>query len=430
MRQVLVIGGIAVLALIAAGIFFVVRMRADAAPGGPGGPGGEGMGFEPAEAVEVLEAAEVPWQPTADLVGTVFAIRSVTVRNELPGVVRVVGFDSGSLVEPGQVLLQQDDTTARADLEAARASVRVAESNVVQADAQERLAEIELRRITEVGSRGIAQVELDRANARLDTARADRTRWLAEVDQAKARVAQLESRLDKLTLTAPFRARAGMRTVHEGQYLAEGVDVVALQEVTDRIYLDFAIAQDYAPRVQVGTRVMATGDLLGPDPVPIEVVATDAAVNYDTRNLRVRAIVDNPRGTLVPGMFVQVRVPIDTPQRFVMVPSTAVRRSAYANSVYVIAPDGKEPGAYRAHQRFVKLGSTVGEDVIVLEGVQAGERIAAAGSFKLRDGAKVMLGPPGGPPAAGPPSATGTPGGSQDAPPEPEASGHASSKGS
>jgi membrane fusion protein (multidrug efflux system) len=146
-------------------------------------------------------------------------------------------------------------------------------------------------------------------------------------------VAQVEARLAKLTIAAPFRARAGMRLVHEGQYLAEGASVVSLQELTDTIYLDFAIPQEYAPRVKPGVAVMATGELLGADPVRIEVVAVDATVNNDTRNLRVRAVVDNRQGALVPGMFLQISVPVEEPKRFVMAPGTGIRRSSYADSV-------------------------------------------------------------------------------------------------
>lgn len=389
-------------ALVAGGGYAVMKLRH------PAGAAAAPAAFEPVEAAEIVAARETPWQPTADLVGTVFAIRSVTVRNELAGTVRFVGFQSGDIVEEGQELLRQDDTTERADLDAAKAAVRVAEANVAQVDSQIRLAEAELGRFLDVQSRSVAQVELDRARTKVETAKADRGRWAAEVDQASARVAQVSARLAKLTIKAPFRARVGMRTVHEGQYLKEGVDVVDLQELTDKIYLDFAVPQQYAARVKPGVTVMATGELLGPDPVRIEVVAVDATVNYDTRNLRIRSVVDNRRGVLVPGMSVQVRVPIEEPRNYVVVPGMAVRRAAYANSVFVISPD-PEANAMRAHQRIVKLGPTVGQDVIVLEGLKPGERIAAAGSFKLRDGSKVMPGEAA-PPGPGGPS-TPTPAG-------------------
>src|SRR5262249_23971105 len=150
-----------------------------------------------------------------------------------------------------------------------------------------------------------------------------------------------------------------------------------------------AIPQEYAPRVRVGMSVMATTELLGADPVKITVVAVDATVNNDTRNLRVRAVVDNPRGVLVPGMSIQVRVPIEEPKQLVAVPSTAVRRAAYGSSLFVITPD-EGTQVTRAHQKFVTLGEAIGEDVIVLDGLKAGDRVAGAGSFKLRDGVKVM----------------------------------------
>jgi membrane fusion protein (multidrug efflux system) len=350
---------------------------------------------EPTEAAEFVAAREMPWQPTADLVGTVFAMRSVMVRNELAGVVRQVGFQSGDTVEAGQVILVQDDSTDRADLEAAKAAVRVAEANITQSDTQIKLADVELGRLAEVQSRAVAEVDLDRARSKADSARADRGRWMAEADQARARVAQVEARLAKLTIKSPFKAHAGMRTVHEGQFLKEGTDVVELQELTDRIYLDFAIPQQYAPRVKEGMTVMANAELLGPDPVAIKVVAVDATVNYDTRNIRLRGIVDNPRGILVPGMAVQVRVPIEEPKTYVVIPSMAVRRAAYANSVFVVTPEA-DGQTYRAHQRFVTLAQTVGENVIVLDGLKAGEQVAAAGSFKLREGVKVQMAPPGG----------------------------------
>jgi membrane fusion protein (multidrug efflux system) len=200
-----------------------------------------------------------------------------------------------------------------------------------------------------------------------------------------------------------------MRTVHEGQYLKEGTDVVELQELTDQIYLDFAIPQQYAPRVKEGTTVMATADLLGSEPVKIKVVAVDATVNNETRNLRIRSIVDNTQGRLVPGMSVQVKVPIEEPKSYVVVPSMAVHRAAYANSVFVVTPE-PDGQTFRAHQRFVTLGPTVGENAIVLQGLKPGERIAGAGSFKLREGAKVMVAPPGQPAQPGAGAAPGSSG--------------------
>jgi membrane fusion protein (multidrug efflux system) len=146
-------------------------------------------------------------------------------------------------------------------------------------------------------------------------------------------------------------------------------------------------------------------------PIRLEVAALDAVANNATRNVRVRAIAPNPSQRLRPGMFVKVRVPVDEPRPFVSVPVTAVRRAAYADQVFVIETKD-EPGAQgapepkmRARQRFVRLGPTVGDRVIVLDGLAEGETIAASGSFKLRDGVLVRPGeaPAPGAAAGGPP---------------------------
>jgi membrane fusion protein (multidrug efflux system) len=351
-------------------------------------------GFEPPESIEVVAVRSVDWNPSADLVGTVFSLRSVALKNELAGRVSEVHFDSGSVVEPGQVLLVLDDTLDRADLGAAQAAVRVAEASVASAEVRAALAASELKRIeTAARESAVTDMELDRKRSERDQTQAELVRAKAEVDQARSKVAQVEARLSKLVVRSPFRARAGIRSVHEGQYLGEGTAVANLEEVADRIYLDFAIPQDYLVRVKAGTKVMATSPLLGAGPVPIEVVAVDAAVNNETRNVRVRSIVDNADDRLRPGMFIQIRVPVESPKPCTVVPATAVRRTPYGDQVYVVGP-GESPDKMRAKQRFVKLGPSIGEDVVILDGLKPGEQIAAGGSFKLRDGALVVIMPP------------------------------------
>ncbi|MDZ4754186.1 MAG: efflux RND transporter periplasmic adaptor subunit [Phycisphaerae bacterium] len=343
----------------------------------------------PPESIRVVEARSIEWRPMADLVGTAFSLRSVRVSNEFAATVKAVRFDSGAIVEAGEVILTLDDSTDRADHDAAMAAVRVAEASVAVGDARLRLVETELERIEEAAKeRAATAIEVDRGRSEVERARAERDRMLAEVDQAKARVAQVQALLDKRVIKAPFRARAGIRTVHEGQYLAEGSPVVMLEEVADTIYLDFTIPQEYLARVHPGLVVLATSSVFGDQQIEIEVVAIDATVSNETRNIRVRGQVANPNGLLRPGMFVSIRVPVDDAKPRVVVPSTAVRRSSFADQVFVIVP-GEQPDTLVAKQRFVTLGPTVGADVIVLEGLEPGERIAAAGSFKLRDGAGV-----------------------------------------
>ena len=89
---------------IGAGVYGVIKLRKPP----PAAQQAQAAAFEPFESTEVVEAKEVSWQATADLMGTVIAIRSVTVKNEIAGAVTKVGFHSGDVVEEGQVLIQQD----------------------------------------------------------------------------------------------------------------------------------------------------------------------------------------------------------------------------------------------------------------------------------------------------------------------------------
>jgi membrane fusion protein (multidrug efflux system) len=380
---------------LAGGGLFAFKWRALHPPAAPA--------WEPSETVEVQAARQVDWQPMADLVGTVFALRSVELKNEVAGRVTTVAFQSDQVVEAGAPLLQLDDATERADLAAARANVQAAEADVAAADAALALALTEVRRLESIAAARVTpEIDLDRARAQVLRGKAERARSLAAVDQAKALEAQVQARLGKLTILAPFRGRAGLRLVHEGQYLAEGTSLVMFQEVADRIYLDFAIPQEYSARVQPGVTVMATSPLLGSGPVKIEVVAGDATIDFETRNQRVRAVVANPGGILRQGMFIPVRVPIEAPRPYVVIPTTAVRRTSYADQVFVVVA-GEHPGSLVARQRFIKLGPTIGDDVIVLEGLKVGEDVATTGSFKLRDGVGVQR------PAPAPPAAEATP---------------------
>jgi membrane fusion protein (multidrug efflux system) len=357
--------------------------------------------YEPAEAVQIVQARQVPWQRTADLVGTVLALRSVAIRNELGGLIRTVHFQSGDVVEAGQVLVTQDDSTDRAELTTAEARVRVATASISVAEARLTQAKSEADRIRSASNTAgaVSGMDVDRAATEVVQATAEIERLRAELDEAKARVSEIRTRLEKYQIRAPFKGRVSIRTVHEGQYLAqqmgmETTPITTLQETGDKVYLDFAIPQEYVSRVAAGTVVMATSPVLGPNPVPITVAALDSSVNNETRNIRVRTLVDNSNDRLRPGMFVQVRVPVDDPEPVVVVPATAIRRSSYADQVFLIVPDKSDAAKLRATLRFVKVGASLGEDVVVTSGLAPGDRLAAVGSFKLREGALVMAAEP------------------------------------
>jgi len=373
--------------------------------------GGGGGGFEPAESVSVVEVQTKPWYPTAKLVGSVFAIQSIVLSNEIAGTVKEVRFESGAIAEPGQVLLTMDTVTEEADLAAAQANVKVAQANIEVALAEVRsmqstikLAESDARRMEQaVRGKAASEMALDKANADVEQAQAKLVqatsnveRSKSELEQSAARVLQLQALIEKKTLKAPFRARLGIRSVHPGQYLPEGTRLVELQGVSAQTYLDFAIPQDDAWRIKPGQVVPARSVALGEGLIPITVQAIDAAVDRSTRNVRVRSIVPNPGEKLRPGTFVDVEVPLGDMQNLIMVPAVAVRRASYGDHVFVVIAGDKPTdaqGALRVKQKFIKVGPTVGQDLVIESGLAVGDRIAASGAFKLRDGALIAVQP-------------------------------------
>lgn len=396
-----IVAGVAVLGTLAATALGLRYWKGRAAGAPPGGD------FEMFETVQVVTASTTKWRPSADLSGTVIALQSVTLANEVAGLVKEVNFKSGEVVEEGQTLLVLDTSTEAAELEAAEATVKAAEAGIRVVEANIRFAEANLKRITEaLALKASTETDIDQARAALDAQRATMERSVAERDQAKARVVQIRTLIAKKTLKAPFKATAGIRTIHPGQYLMEGTSVVGLQMVSDRIYLDFALPQDQADRVKPGDVVMASAPAVSKAPLRIEVVAIDATADVNTRNVRIRSVVPNPEGRLRPGMFVDVNVAVDPMQDYTVVPTTAVRRASYGDHVFVVKPDEKDEKKLRAHQQFITLGAAVGGETIVLKGLKPGDRIAAVGSFKLREGVMVMEG--GGEAANGQGEAPGT----------------------
>ncbi|MFM2044580.1 MAG: hypothetical protein RLY86_3156 [Pseudomonadota bacterium] len=317
---------------------------------------------EPMETVNAVIPRMGTWSAQARTVGTVASLRRVELRNELDGTVVEVGFESGAIVEQGQVLVQLDTSEEQADLAAAKAEAELARITV---DRRQKLA------ATQAGS----AAELDAARANLAGAR--------------ARVAALEARIAKKTLTAPFRARVGIRDLQPGAYLSGGTLIATLEGADRDAYVDFSFPQDVIGRLSAGAVVTVSGQALADEPARARIVATSAAVD-NSRSVRFRAVLEGRGDAVLPGSFVDIAAETSAPVQAMFVPLTAVRRAPYGDHVFLL---GEQEGTLRARQQFVRLGPIDGSDVVVLSGLEPGQQLAANGSFKLRDGLAVAIAP-------------------------------------
>jgi membrane fusion protein (multidrug efflux system) len=121
-------------------------------------------------------------------------------------------------------------------------------------------------------------------------------------------------------------------------------------------------------------------------------VAVDARVDPSTRNATVRARIDDPVAALTPGASVRVRVPEGPQQKAAIIPVSALRKGPGGDHVFVL--ETAENGETRAHLRQVQAGMVLGDSAVVLSGLAAGERVAASGSFKLREAVLVQVAEP------------------------------------
>lgn len=316
---------------------------------------------EPVEAIEVAIAAERPYQRATTVIGTVIATRSITVRNELPGTVRQVSLPPGQIVEAGTVLVALDVSVEQAELEALLAQAQLAETQYA-------------RMLRMSRERAASEMEVDSARA--------------ERDVALAQIARTRAVIERKTIRAPFRARIGISDVHPGQYLNEGTYLTTLQGVDDSAYIDFSVPQQVAAGLRAGDSVEV---IAGPELVPsrAEIVALDARFDPATRNGVVRARLADVHRAPAPGASVRVRVPVGEPLMAVTIPASALRKGPGGDRVFVVADDAA--GQARAHEREVAVEALAGDEIVIREGLAPGERVAASGSFKLRDAALVAV---------------------------------------
>lgn len=316
---------------------------------------------EPAESITVTQAREVQHRHTTTSIGTVTALRSITLQNEVPGTVREVNLAPGRIVEAGTVLVVLD--------------ISVEQAEIRELEARAALAQTLLDRLLSANhNRSVSAVELDRARAELDVA-------VAQIARTKAIIA-------RKTIRSPFRAIVGISDVHPGQYLSEGTKLTTLQGVDEALHVDFAVSQQVAAGLRRGdaVEVLTAGNT---SPLAARIVAVDARVDPATRNATVRARIARAANAPAPGASVRVQVPTGAPLSAVAVPVTALRKGPAGDHVFVVASDDK--GKTRARMRPVESGAVLADEVLILSGLSHGEQVAATGSFKLRDEALVAV---------------------------------------
>jgi membrane fusion protein (multidrug efflux system) len=321
---------------------------------------------QPPQTVTALKASNSPWQPNLEAVGSLRAVKGADLSLEVSGVVDTISFNSGDDVNEGTVLLKLRSDDDQAKLVSLQAT---ADLNQITYDRDQK--QFKLQAVSQ------ATIDTDAANLK----------------NAQAQAAQQQAILDKKTLKAPFTGHLGIRAVDLGQYLSAGTVIVTLQAL-DPIFVDFFVPQQWVDQLKLGQSVSVKIDAFKDQTFPGEISAINPKVDAATRNVQVRATLNNADHKLIPGMYATIDISTGAPQNYVTLPQTAITYNPYGDTVYIVDEKGKDAGGKPhlvARQNFVTMGATRGDQVAILKGVNEGETVVTSGQIKLHNGTTVLI---------------------------------------
>ena len=351
MKRVLLLA-VAVAVLVAGGLYWKRSTAPSAAPKMAAPGKGEPRGL-PVKAGTVRTGTITE---DVNAVGTLLANESVMIRPERDGRIAEIHFQEGQLVKKGTKLVSLDASETEAQLAAARAEATLNRNR--------------LKRAEELKEKNFISAEA------LDVAR-------ETLNQSVARQEEVRSRLEKMTILAPFEGVAGLRQVSPGAYVKAGQDIARLEGI-GTLKLDFRVPELYLGRIRADQPVQVRVDAFPGETFNGAIYAVEPAVDEQTRTVLLRARVPNPDVRLKPGMFARVSLVLGERKDALLVPEQAIVPRGNENYVFRIV-DGKAALAK------VELGARRTGEVEITRGLSAGERIVIDGQLKLKPGVPVKI---------------------------------------
>ena len=325
-----------------------------------------GMGLPPAT-VSTMVVGSSEWQPQLSSVGNVRAFRGVELSTEIGGLVQTVPIKSGQDVKEGELLIKLNDASDVAQLNSLKAMADLAKV-INERDAQQLVIQAISKNV-------------------FDSSKADAKSKQAQVEAQAALVA-------KKNLKAPFSGRVGIVSINPGQYVNSGDKLFTLQTL-DPIFVDFTLPQSNAEQIQVGQDVVVTTDAFKDASFTGKITAVSPKVDTNTRNIQIEAQIANPDKKVLPGMFANVNIKLGDQVKLLTLPQTAVTYNPYGSTVFIAKDTGKKDKkgkpTLEAQQVFVTTGSTRGDQVAILKGINEGDTVVTSGQLKLKNGTPLMI---------------------------------------
>jgi len=316
--------------------------------------------------------------------GTLAAVNTVDLVARIPGFVQAIQYQDGAMVKKGAPLFLIEPEPYKVKVEQAKAAEEAAKAALIQSEA-------EFVRQKDLLARNVSsQANYDKALAQRDTDRAN-------IDQAKANTELAQINLGYTQVSAPFDGVVTARLISVGEYVGANNTPTKLATIVqlDPIYVNFNVSEQDVLRIRAARekRGESTNDVLN---YPVEVgLQTDSGYPYEgkldyaapsvtagTGTLAVRGLLGNPRGMLLPGYFVRVRVP-GQGKETLLVPDTALGSEQGGRYVLVVNADNV------VEQRKVVPGQLSGNMRVIESGLKLEDRVIVDGLMRAIPGQKV-----------------------------------------
>ena len=350
----------------------------------------EGMGIvhaAPAPApqavpVTVMVVQSKPIRLWTEFSGRLSAIDWVELRPQVSGTIKEIRFEDGQMTAKGDVLVVIDPRPYRAAVAEAKAELNMARHTLD-------LAKKQRARAKPLVVKGHVSQSV------MDERIKDHTVAISQVNSAKAKLEQTEIDLDYAYVKAPISGRLSRAEITEGNLVEAGPNAPVLTSIvaTEGIYADFDV--DERTYLRHMHAVAKAGGVVSTLPVELTINAAelrtyrghiqsfDNQIDSATGTIRARAIFSNEDGSLLPGIFAEVRLGSPEVEEVVLLGAGAVGTDQDRKFVYVV--DEADKVVYRE----VSLGASIGGERVITRGLETGERVVIGGLIKVRPGMSV-----------------------------------------
>jgi HlyD family secretion protein len=338
-----------------------------------------------------------------DATGYVIARRMATVSSKITGKVMEVLIEEGMAVEEGQLLAVLDDSINRAQLALSESQVAAAEVGIEELDVQIRQAKLNLERSRDLAASKLAsQADLDSDILSVEALNARRNKSLSDIEVAERTTAIQKQFLDDMQIRAPFAGIVIAKAAQPGEMIspiAAGGGFTATGICTivdmDSLEIEVDVNEAYINRVYPGQQAIATLNAYPDYKMPVEVIAIIPAANRNQATVRVRVGFLERDTRVLPEMAVKVSFleevianEIKSDMNGVLVPKLAISQVDDQDFVWVLRGE-------QINRRTIVLGDDFGQQVLVVSGLEIGERIVSSLSAELQagltDGASVSV---------------------------------------